>query len=114
MHELHVVQGIINQAIEKAKANKAAKITKIVLVVGELLGFDEGSIRLYFDDLSKGTLLEGAELTVKPVMAKFKCKECDQLFERRKGEFSCPKCCSLNLLTESGKEFFIDSMEIES
>jgi len=114
MHEYHIVEGIVKQILEKAKASNAKKITIVTLVLGELSGLQEESIRVYFDNLSKDNMLEGAELIVKPVKSKLKCKDCGSIFEHEKSVFNCPKCSGLGVLTDSGKEFYIDSIEIES
>jgi hydrogenase nickel incorporation protein HypA/HybF len=114
MHEFHIVESIAKQALEKAKDNHALKVTRVVLAMGELSGLKEGPVRLYFENFSKGTLLEGAELVIKTVAAKLKCQKCGTLFERRKGEFDCPQCGTLGLPVNSGSEFYIENIEIES
>lgn len=114
MHEYHIVEGVVKQILEKAKNSNAKKITKVTLVLGELSGLQEESIRAYFDSLSKENLLEGAELAIKHVKSKLKCKDCGTIFEHERSDFNCPKCCSLGILLNSGKEFYIDNIEIES
>jgi len=64
MHEYHAVESAFKHIIEKAKANNAARITKVKLVVGEDLGFADSSIRLYFETLSEKTIAAGAELEI--------------------------------------------------
>ena len=114
MHEYHIVEGVVKQILEKAKASNAKKITSITLVLGELTGFQEESIRVYFENLSKGNILEGAKLIVKPVKSKLKCKDCGAIFEHEKSKFNCPQCSGLGILIDSGKEFYIDNIEIEA
>jgi hydrogenase nickel incorporation protein HypA/HybF len=114
MHECHAVQDIFNQALEKARQNKAKKVARITLVVGELLGFDPGSIKLYFEELAEGTILEGAELVINPKKPTLQCKDCDTSFEKEKSNLTCPSCSSTAVAIQSGKEFFIDSLEVES
>lgn len=67
MHEYHVVEKIVNQATEKAKSEGASRITKITLALGELSGFAESSVRLYFETISVGTGAEGSELIINPL-----------------------------------------------
>ncbi|MGB2705592.1 MAG: hydrogenase maturation nickel metallochaperone HypA [Candidatus Omnitrophota bacterium] len=67
MHEYHIVEKIVNQAAEKTKSEGASRITKITLALGELSGFAESSVRLYFETISVGTAAEGAELIIKPL-----------------------------------------------
>jgi len=114
MHEYHIVEGVVKQILEKAKNSSAKKITCVTLIMGELSGLQEESIRVYFDNLSKDNMLEGAELIIKPVKSKLKCKDCGTIFEHEKSNFNCPKCCGLGILMNSGKEFYIDNIEIES
>jgi len=114
MHEYHIVECIVKQILEKATASGAKKITGVTLVMGELSGLQEESIRAYFDNLAKENLLEGAKLTVKTTKSKLKCQDCNMIFEHEKSNFNCPKCSGLGILTNSGKEFYIDNIEIES
>ena len=114
MHEYHIVESIVKQILEKAKASGAKKITGVTLVMGELSGLQEESIRVYFDNLSKENLLEGAKLIVKTAKSKLKCQGCGTVFEHEKSDFNCPKCSGQGILASSGKEFYIDNIEIES
>jgi hydrogenase nickel incorporation protein HypA/HybF len=115
MHEYHIVEGVVKQILEKAKASCAKKITSVTLILGELSGLQEESIRTYFDNLAKENILEGAKLIIKPVKSKLKCQDCGSIFEHEKSNFNCPKCSGLGVLINSGgKEFYIDNIEIES
>lgn len=114
MHEYHTVESAIAKAIERARGENATRIKKITLVVGELTGFDEGSIRLCFEGLAGDEMLSGAELIIRKKVASLRCNDCGISFEKRKGEFRCRACLSENLTIEAGKEFYIDDIEIET
>ncbi len=114
MHEYHIVEGMVKQILEKAKNSNAKKVTSVTLILGELSGLQEESIMAYFENLSKNNMLEGAKLIIKPVKSKLKCKGCGAIFEHEKSNFNCPKCSGLGVLTNSGKEFYIDNIEIDS
>jgi hydrogenase nickel incorporation protein HypA/HybF len=114
VHEHHAVRDIVTQVLEKAQLAHATKVTSVTLVMGELLGFDPGSVKLYFEDISEGTIAQGAELRFKPVKTGFKCKTCNNEFKRSANELICPTCCGQQLLVTSGKEWYIDSIEVES
>ena len=62
MHELYATQAILEKAIQKANEAKAKRITHLYLVVGEISTYTDDSVQFYWDDLSKGTLAEGAVL----------------------------------------------------
>ena len=114
MHERHIVEGLVKQILQKAQIARAKKVLEIRLVLGSLSGLDEGSVRLYFDDLAAGTILEGAKLTVKPVVVKLRCKRCGIDFERRGEDINCPQCCSIGFLNQTGTECYIESIEVET
>lgn len=113
MHEHHAVQNLINQAIEKAKLVNAEKVNKIIFGLGDMVGFDDGSINLYYEQMTEGTLLEGAVLEIKHYKPKFQCKDCSHIFEDPKREFKCPKCSSMSLSVLGGKDFLLESVETE-
>jgi len=114
MHEYHVMEKIVRTAEETAKRSNALKVLKVSLAVGKLTGFEDGSIRLYFETLAKGTILEGSELFIRHIEPKFKCASCDTLFDCKGSNFACTKCGQPGSPTEIGKEFYIEDMEIES
>ncbi len=115
MHEYHIVEGVVNQIINKAQKSNAIKVTRVSLVMGELSGLDESSVRMYFENLSKDTILDGAELVINPAQTKLRCPTCDMVFDYKKGEFNCPHCGNLGVASQkSGKDFFVDNIEIET
>ena len=75
MHEYHIVEGVVKQILEKAKTSNASRVTRVTLVMSEMSGLKEAPVRGYFEELSKGTLLEGAELIIKPSGPKPGCRE---------------------------------------
>lgn len=113
MHEYPITQQIIKIAENRALENKATKVKKIELVVGDYSGFIGDSIQMYFDVISKDTLCEGAQISIRRVKPKLKCESCGCLFEKIPFSFECPKCKGTGGPTEIGKEFYIESIEIE-
>lgn len=113
MHEYHAVESLIRQLLEKAKESNTKSVSQVRLALGELSDFTENSIQLYFQEFSKGTVLQNANLLIVRMKAKLLCKECGAVFEKNKESFECPGCKSMNLLVESGREFYILDMELE-
>lgn len=114
MHEYHIVQQIVKQAIETAKINHASKITKINLVMQEPCSLDGSSLQLYFADICRNTIAQEAELNLKNVPAKLKCQGCAREFEVSIKEFSCPECGGLGVLLRENQGLSIENIEIES
>lgn len=113
MHEYPITQQIVKIVDDAARKENASRVTKIALVVGELSGFVGDSIHLYFDIISKGTLAEGAELSITYVKTKLLCERCREHFERAPYSFACPRCGIDGVPTDIGKEFYIKDIEVE-
>ena len=112
MHEYPVTLEIVRIA-EKTAREKGGTVKAIHLVVGEDSGFIGESIQMYFDVISEGTLCESALLTIKDIRPKMKCDRCGRLFERKRFSFTCPYCGGDGSPTDIGKEFYIESVDLE-
>jgi hydrogenase nickel incorporation protein HypA/HybF len=113
MHEYPVAKRIIRIAEEAAKSHGAARVKRINIVAGELSGFIGESIKMYFDMLSRGSAAQGAEINVKTVRPTLKCSACGMTFDMKSG-FSCPSCGGDARLTGAGREFYVESIDIET
>lgn len=110
MHESHMVEKVVKDALAKAEAQKARQITEVVLVIGEATGVDEGAVRLYWETMAEGTLLQEAALTVRMIKPQLKCPQCGSHFERPGKSFACPSCHVEGIPTDIGKEFFVENV----
>ncbi len=113
MHELPVTQGMLSIALEHAAKADAKKITAINLVIGEMSGIVDDSVQFYFDFVSKDTPAEGASLKFERVPACFRCHECQTTFSPTDRQWTCPQCGELRVEIVAGREFYVDSIEVE-
>jgi hydrogenase nickel incorporation protein HypA/HybF len=113
LHELPLVRSIIEKAAGHARLRNADRVSSISLVVGEGSGYVPESIRMYFDIAAAGTPCEGAALKIRRVKPLMKCSACGRLFERRPLSFDCPDCGSEGNPTETGRELYIEELEVE-
>lgn len=113
MHEYAVTKSMIDIAVKEADKAEAGKITEIRLVIGDLSTIIDDSVQMYFDILSEGTAAEGAKLVFNRKPAIFRCRECGNEFVKPAKGFDCPKCGGLGTPTDAGREFYIESMEVE-
>jgi len=68
MHEYHIIEPLVKTILETASQKKASKVIKVTLAMGDRTGFDAGSVKLYFETLGEGTVLEGAEIVINPLI----------------------------------------------
>lgn len=113
MHEYPITEQLIKIAENHCKKADAEKVLCINLVVGDYSGFVPESIHMYFDIIAEGTACQGAELKIKRIKPMIKCPSCGEIFERKPMSFACPKCGTDGEPTDIGKEFYIDSIEVE-
>lgn len=113
MHELAITEGIIKIAVETAKQNNANKILNIKLKCGDFSGVVPQLIQEYFNIVSEGTIAQGAKLIIDRVPIRIRCFDCNTEGQIEKSSIKCPNCGRFNYRIISGKEFYIDSVEVE-
>jgi hydrogenase nickel incorporation protein HypA/HybF len=113
MHELSITENMLDIVLEQAKQAGAKKVSAINLVIGELSGYAEESVRFYFDLMSRNTPAQGATLNFKSSPAQGRCRKCAQDFSLAQPDWTCPKCGANDLEITSGKELFVESIEVE-
>jgi hydrogenase nickel incorporation protein HypA/HybF len=114
MHELSVTQSILEIALEYAQRNQAQKIMAIQLQIGEVTDFDDEWIQRYFDFVSKETIAEGAQLRITRIPAQLQCGACSFVFplDRNTWNSQCPSCQNKDTHLISGREFRVESLEV--
>jgi hydrogenase nickel incorporation protein HypA/HybF len=113
MHELSIVQNILDIAESEAKKINATKIIKIGLKIGEMSGVVIDSINFCFETLKNNTIARDAELLIDYVPLVGKCKNCCANFQIKNYIFKCNICNDTNIEIISGKELFVDELEVE-
>ncbi|MCE5263173.1 MAG: hydrogenase maturation nickel metallochaperone HypA [Deltaproteobacteria bacterium] len=107
MHEHHQVEKLVKDLIT---ATGGRKVKSLCLVMGDLPGFDETSVRLYFENFTEGTPAEGAELKVRWIRGELRCPACGRNFVKIKSRLDCPTCGRQGTPTAVGREFHFDEV----
>ena len=107
MHELGIAQEIIAIVAEHA----GARVTRVVLEIGRHALILPDSIRFCFDLCSEGTVAQGAELEIREVPGRARCRDCGQdvILEQ---PFGLCDCGGADLQWLSGDEVKVKEMEI--
>jgi hydrogenase nickel incorporation protein HypA/HybF len=116
MHELPVVQSILDIVLRHAVKNQVRKIHSVSLGIGMLSDLEDDWVQKYFDYCSKGTVAEGAKLKIERIPVVFQCKACPESFQvdmQEMQDIACPACGGTDLTLVSGREYYIKNMEAE-
>jgi len=113
MHELYATQAILEKTLQKAAEEKAKRITDVHLVIGELSTYADDSVQFYWDEISKGTMAEGAKLHFRHVSAELQCMACFTKYQPIEEEILCPSCGSSGAKILDGEEFYMEALDVE-
>jgi hydrogenase nickel incorporation protein HypA/HybF len=113
MHELSITQNMVELAIDEGKKAGAKKIARISLLIGDMSGVVDESVRFYFGFISKDTIAEGAMLEIKRIPTTSRCNDCNSEFTPSEFDWSCPKCKGSNVKIIAGDELRVESIEVD-
>ena len=113
MHELSITQSMLEIVLQQAEKARAKKVTKINLIIGDMTGVVSDSVQFYLDILTKDTIAEGAQVSFTLVSSQGKCRQCGQIFTLPEFDWTCPNCQGKIIDVISGKELFVESIEVE-
>ncbi|MDD5477783.1 MAG: hydrogenase maturation nickel metallochaperone HypA [Candidatus Omnitrophica bacterium] len=112
MHEYHLVEKIIRDALTQGKGKE---VLEIILSVSDSSGLDPDAIKLYFDEIrEKDSRLKDVELSVHPVETKLYCPKCNLDFERINKSFLCPKCAGGGQRSAANRQIHIEKVVFKS
>ncbi len=116
MHELEIVQQVVNQAVTQAQAAGAERVTGLNLAIGALSDISPESVQFYFDLVSEDTPAAGAQLSFRWIQPEMRCRACGREFTWAPDPptLTCPQCGSTSLELIRGREFYLESIDVAS
>lgn len=113
MHEMAITQEVLKLTLDEAHKADAQTVKQINLVIGDLSSIIDDSVQFYFDFLSQETIARGAKLIFRRIPLQVRCRRCMYVFTPKTDLWQCPKCQQHDVDIVSGKEFYLDSIEVE-
>jgi len=108
MHEFAITRSMLDHVLVEAGKHNA-RVTKIILAIGEQAGVVPDSVLFYFDTMKTDTAAAEAELVFKRVPLVLKCPKCGREF----GDIEDTCECNAGAEILSGQEMVIESIEID-
>ena len=113
MHEMGLVQNIVDIVLKTAEQNDIAKVLRVNIRAGQLRAIVPEQLQFCFQILSKDSpILEGTELVVEMLSVKGKCKSCEHEFSVEEYRFVCPKCEHEDIDVLQGMELLVSNIEV--
>ncbi len=112
MHEMSLVQNIIDIVEQEMTRHQVEKLKAIHLSVGRMSAVVPEQLTLCFEILTSRTKLAGTALNINMVPLTYHCPHCDQEFTSEGIASQCPSCGEENPEMIFGRELKIDSIEV--
>ncbi len=114
MHELPVINTILNIVLDRARENRVTEIKTIFLKIGALSDLEEEWMQRYFAYLSRGTPAASARLAIERTPARVQCRTCGHCFEldlQSSETETCQSCGHNTYALVSGTGYYLESIE---
>lgn len=112
MHEVSMMQNVLDIAIAQAKQNNAKKIDLLTMNIGKLSGVVPEALAFAFDVLIQGTIAQDARLEIKTIPVVCHCQKCARDFQPEAYIYQCPNCEQISSNVISGRELELASLVI--
>ena len=113
MREEYIVQSFLTKALQQARESNASQIKSVQIVIGEISELDQNTVRKLWEQLSRGTLAERAQLRFRSVHAEVQCMACFEKYQPVDKKIHCPYCGSYGAKILTGEEFHLETVELE-
>lgn len=113
MHEVGLVSALIEQVEVLAKKHRFRQVERVRLGVGLLSGVNGESIEFCFPEVTRQTILQGAQLILEILPIEAYCNNCKAISNLPDpSQLLCPACLSNDLAIRKGKDFLILDIEV--
>lgn len=112
MHEMALVEGVMQIVLNAAREHAAARVLRVRLRIGALSCVAPEALRFCFDVAARNTAADGATLDIVPVPGTAWCAACQDSRTIRSRADACPTCGSAQLLVTGGDDLAVQDLEI--
>jgi hydrogenase nickel incorporation protein HypA/HybF len=110
VHEVSLAQSVLSIVEESAVRENFNHVRKITISIGKLAGVEIDSFTFALENLSEGTVLAHAMITIIQPEAIATCKNCTHIFGLNDRLDVCPECSSNKLDIKNGLDLKITDL----
>ncbi len=114
MHELSIVESIIDTVANALKEQGGPAVERIDLEIGELSAFEMPALEFAWRNATPGTVLGGSEFKFNIIKGLGRCRNCDSDYHAPAFYTPCPTCGNYGNDIINGKDVVIKSITIKS
>ncbi|BCR03159.1 putative hydrogenase nickel incorporation protein HypA [Desulfuromonas versatilis] len=114
MHETAIVSSLFEVIQRQIAEHDIPRVIRVNLKIGDFAVVEPMTLRACFEVFAEGTVVEGAELVIQRVPIVGRCRRCGHQFEVKNHDFRCLGCANSSVEMLSGKELYIDSLDVEA
>lgn len=114
MHELSIVESLIELCEENALNNKAYNVQEIYVKIGRLSGIEVDLFKRCFETFKESSnICKNAKLFIELAPLEILCLKCDQTSILEENVFKCPKCQSIEYKITQGEDLHLMRLVME-
>lgn len=113
MHELSLAQGIVEIVCDAARAERFTRVRRVRIAVGALAAVEPDALAFGFEMASRGTVVEGAELSIERPPGAGYCLGCSAEVKLAERGEPCPACGSHRVMVSGGEDLRVIDLEVE-
>jgi hydrogenase nickel incorporation protein HypA/HybF len=110
MHELAIADWIVAIAVAHARGRR---VHVVRIAVGHLRQIVPDALTFAFALVADGTPVQGAELELREVPPRLRCRACGAQTERAGFPLTCGACRSAEVEITAGEELVVEELELE-
>ena len=113
MHELSIVQSILDTTLQVAEEHGGLPVEKVRVRVGRLRQLVPDLLTYSFDIVKKDTLAENATFEWEEVEPLVRCANCSNEFAPDDAFWVCPECGSAGGEVLAGEELILETVSLK-
>ena len=113
MHEMSLVEGIVQLVEEAARADGCARVKAVWLEIGQLAAVETEALRFCFDAVAHDTIAKGARLEIIDLPGQGWCMQCEATVAIAARYEACPVCGGYQIQVTGGDTMRVKELEVE-
>lgn len=113
MHEMSLCEGVVALVEDEAGRQGFSRVKTVVLEIGVLGHVAPEAMEFCFDAVSRGTIAEGARLSIERVPGAGWCLDCEKTVPLAERFGACPACGRHRVQMTAGDELRVRELEVE-